>query len=431
MASVVGWLFVEIGGSLTGRLQREECRHMAALLAHAGAEPIASADTEALDKLARQFISTDSLHFVTFFDADGRVVASAGMNAAEKFELAGDIATLAPGATLGTPHFVPATAETRPHLDITYPINRRLAGQSPADDGASPEAPRRELLGYVRVGLSVEQSIKELASSMDLVTGLAIFVVILTVPLGFLIVRGIVEPVNDLAVTMETFAAGDLSARSRVRRGDEIGKLAQAFNRMADLHERNHAQLVSLNAELEERVQHRTRQLHELAARDPLTGLYNRRHLGEVLANRFHEARRYRTPLSCLMVDLDDFKKVNDMFGHHAGDQLLVLTAQTIAGQLRASDVAARYGGDEFVVLLPQTTIRRAQMLSARISEKLSDALREELPHVRLSMSIGVSGLAEVDSDDPDALLRAADRALYAAKSEGKARVVTAAPVAV
>jgi diguanylate cyclase (GGDEF)-like protein len=260
---------------------------------------------------------------------------------------------------------------------------------------------------------------------------LAVFIVILTVPLGFLIMRRIVEPVNELAGAVASFASGNLSARSTVRRRDEIGKLADGFNRMADQHQRNHEQLVTLNAELEERVHQRTRQLHELAARDPLTALYNRRHFAEVLVSRFHEARRYGTPLSCLMMDLDDFKLVNDNFGHHTGDELLLVAANTITGQLRASDMAARFGGDEFVVLLPQTATSRAELLGARIAEKLTAAVREKLPHLRMSMSVGVSGLEDLDSDDPEELIRSADRAMYTAKAEGKNRIVSTAVAAV
>jgi len=197
---------------------------------------------------------------------------------------------------------------------------------------------------------------------------------------------------------------------------------------MADLHERNHNQLVALNAELEERVNRRTQQLRELAARDPLTGLYNRRHFNDVLAHRLAEARRYNSPLSCLMLDLDNFKETNDTHGHQVGDELLILTALTISSQLRAADVAARYGGDEFVVLLPQTTPQRACTLTERIAGKLTEGVRNQLPHVKLTLSIGISSLQDADSDDPDDLIRAADRALYTAKAEGKNRIVAPAP---
>ena len=427
MVAVICWLFVAMTGDLTGGLQRQQCSQLSAVLARAAADAMERDDVHALEALAQQFTGPDSLLFVTFFDAAGEVVTSADVDAARLRRTLADGMTVVGGEALGTPEFVGAGGGGSAYLDVTYPINRWLEVdpiESRADD--SPPAKRMELLGYVRMGLNVERSLDELSSSLDLVSGTAILVAIATVPLGFILVRRVVEPINDLSSVTNTFASGELSARSRVHRTDEIGKLANAFNHMADLHERNHNQLVSLNAELEQRVNRRTRQLRELAARDPLTGLYNRRHFNEVLGRRHAEACRYVTPLSCLMLDLDDFKGTNDTHGHQVGDELLILTALTVTSQLRAADVAARYGGDEFVVLLPQTTARRAHTLGERIAEKLAAGVREQLPHVKFTVSIGVSSLQEGDSGEPDELVRAADRALYTAKSEGKNRIVAA-----
>jgi len=427
MVALVCWLFVQMTGNLTGRLQRQQCAELSAVLAQAAADAMDRGDVHALDTLAHQFTGLDSLPFVTFFDTAGQVVATADVNSARLRRTLAEGRAAVGGNTLGTPTFVPASEQSSAHLDVTYPINKWLSvspNEGLAEESSVPN--RMKLLGYVRLGLNVERSMNELSSALDLVSGTAILIAIVTVPLGFFIVRYIVEPINELSDVTNDFASGNLSARSRVRRSDEIGKLAGAFNHMADLHERNHTQLVSLNAELEERVGRRTQQLRELASRDPLTGLYNRRHFSEVLTRRLAEARRYDTPLSCLMLDLDDFKQANDTHGHQAGDELLILTALTISSQLRAADVAARFGGDEFVVLLPQTTLHRAHTLSERISEKLSIGVREQLPRVKLTLSIGISSLDEADVDDPEDLIRAADRALYAAKSDGKNRINTA-----
>ncbi len=181
-----------------------------------------------------------------------------------------------------------------------------------------------------------------------------------------------------------------------------------------------------LNTELEERVAQRTRQLRELASREPLTGLFNRRHFNEILEQQFAEASRYDTELSCLMIDLDNFKQVNDTFGHPAGDKLLLLTAETITSQLRSADVAARFGGDEFVVLLPQTDAERARVLAERITEKLALDLAHQMPKVRLSMSIGIASLCQLQIEVPSALVHSADAALYQAKDAGKACIMTA-----
>jgi diguanylate cyclase (GGDEF)-like protein len=226
---------------------------------------------------------------------------------------------------------------------------------------------------------------------------------------------------------MLRFSKGELDVRGPKGRRDEIGRLAMAFNRMADQHQQSHDRIVRLNAELEQRVAHRTRQLRELAAREPLTGLYNRRHFGEVLERSFAEALRYDNDLSCIMLDLDDFKNVNDAFGHQVGDELLVFMATTIMSQLRAADIPARVGGDEFVVLLPQTGVDRAYVLGERIVEKFTHEGTECFPQLRVGVSVGVAGLRTEGVVDTESLIRSADRALYEAKAAGT-NVVVAAP---
>ncbi len=427
MVALVCGLSVKTTRNLTGEAQREQCAQLAEVLAQAAAGAMERGEVQELDSLAHQLMGQDELLFVAFFDAAGQVVATADVDATRLRRTRAQGMTPVQGRTLGTPVFVPAREGSPAHLDVTYPINQWLAaegGNARAVPARPPE--RMLLLGYVQLGLNVEHSLQEQSAAMDLVSGTAILIAMVTVPLGFIIVRRIVEPINELSHVTEAFARGQWGARSRVRRKDEIGKLAAAFNRMADLREQDHSQLVTLNAELEERVNRRTRQLHELASRDPLTGLYNRRHFGEVLARRYAEARRYDTPLSCLMLDLDDFKNANDTHGHQVGDELLVLTALTVSSQLRSADVAARFGGDEFVVLLPQTPPERAGALSRRIAEKLAAAVREQLPQVQATVSIGIGSLGENASDDPHELVRAADHALYTAKSAGKNRIITA-----
>src|SRR6185436_8490569 len=109
------------------------------------------------------------------------------------------------------------------------------------------------------------------------------------------------------------------------------------------------------------------RRVEQMAATDPLTGLYNRRHFGKVLEQLFAETQRYEKDLSCVMIDLDGYKQLNDTHGHQLGDQLLVMAGKVISANLRRMDVAARYGGDEFVLLLPQASTEEASHAAARI----------------------------------------------------------------
>ena len=152
--------------------------------------------------------------------------------------------------------------------------------------------------------------------------------------------------------------------------------------------------------------------------------------LGEELAR----ARRDQAGIICLMLDVDHFKRVNDTWGHVAGDAVLRELAQRIESQVRASDVAARYGGEEFVVLLPNTEASSAKLLAERIRETISGAPMD-LPGgqtVTITVSIGIAGVQPSPADDDlktvgDSLLARADVALYAAKSAGRDRVIVAA----
>lgn len=165
---------------------------------------------------------------------------------------------------------------------------------------------------------------------------------------------------------------------------------------------------------------------------DALTGLHNRRYLEKRLTEEITRARRYSYPLSCLFVDADHFKQVNDHFGHNTGDAVLREIALRLKACLRASDIATRFGGEEFALLLPQTDAREAVVLAQRITravaeKPISTATGECLS---VTVSIGVSELAgATDRDNPaEQLLWQADKALYRSKMLGRNRVERYAP---
>jgi diguanylate cyclase (GGDEF)-like protein len=164
--------------------------------------------------------------------------------------------------------------------------------------------------------------------------------------------------------------------------------------------------------------------LERLSRTDPLTGLGNRRHVEERLAAELARARRHGRELSLLVLDLDGLKAVNDRHGHKAGDAALRRVAAAIAQSSRASDVAGRWGGDEFVVLAPDTASEDAAALAERIRRLAREAAGGEEAAPPLSVSIGVASLAP--ADDPEGLLRRADAALLEAKHQGGDRVVAA-----
>lgn len=165
-------------------------------------------------------------------------------------------------------------------------------------------------------------------------------------------------------------------------------------------------------------------ELEYLATHDSLTGLLNRREFMRQLEQERVRALRNPAPTSLIMVDLDFFKKVNDTYGHPAGDTVLVAVAGALAQSVRKTDVLARLGGEEFIVLLPNTDMPGA----AGVGQKLLSQIRElQIPfaglHLRITASLGVSHLARGAEQSPDALYTAADKALYLAKHSGRDRV--------
>jgi diguanylate cyclase (GGDEF)-like protein len=165
-------------------------------------------------------------------------------------------------------------------------------------------------------------------------------------------------------------------------------------------------------------------QLHEFlreATTDPLTGLLNRKGLLERLHIEMERAERHYRPLSLLMMDLDQFKQVNDSHGHQAGDRLVVDVAETLKATLRNIDLISRYGGDEFLVVLPDTDAKNTLMIAERLRAKVG-SLDTGIPD--FSVSIGVTFLSD-RAITPAHFIQEADEALYQAKNRGKNRVET------
>jgi diguanylate cyclase (GGDEF)-like protein len=164
--------------------------------------------------------------------------------------------------------------------------------------------------------------------------------------------------------------------------------------------------------------------LTAFASTDALTQVPNRRVLSERLAFEFVRAARYSLSLSCLLIDIDFFKKVNDTFGHPAGDKVLVEVAAALQRTVRVTDMVGRYGGEEFMVILPQTTGADARIAAERLRRAVATRPRKsaELPEV--TISIGISSLEPPGASSVDELVTGADKALYRAKATGRNRVV-------
>jgi two-component system cell cycle response regulator len=173
------------------------------------------------------------------------------------------------------------------------------------------------------------------------------------------------------------------------------------------------------------RLTRRETQLQVLARTDALTGLANLRAFRTRLEEEVKRARRYRTPLACVMVDMDYLKPINDELGHGAGDLAIGAVAEVIRNELRETDFGARYGGDEFVMLLPHTSAAEARVFAERACARLHETTIDVGDRrLSLSASFGIAALGDEPLDDPgEALVRHADAALYAAKHAGRGRV--------
>src|ERR1041384_6054517 len=162
---------------------------------------------------------------------------------------------------------------------------------------------------------------------------------------------------------------------------------------------------------------------------DALTGLFNRRAFEKKIEEEFERAKRYHHPLSLLIADIDNFKIINDTYGHHGGDAALVRISETFREKTRQSDFPARYGGEEFVLVLPETDQENAVHAATKIHDAIrSSAFGTTVRPFRLTVSIGVSSTSIKFYSDWQELLRDADHALYIAKNSGKDRIEVCEP---
>jgi len=326
-----------------------------------------------------------------------------------------------------TPHWV------TPQHDPPLPPSERspvtvVTVVAPIHAHTSPEeaATQAPTVGYLHFAMDITATQADLAAIATHLWRLAFGTMLLVIPCSLLAMRKVIAPLENLTKTARAIAAGAMDARADMSSEDEIGELARSFNDMADRLAASQVELLEVNVELENRVQQRTRELEELAARDPLTGLYNRRHFGEEIAREFAAAQRYDSDLTCLMFDLDHFKHVNDQFGHRTGDEVLIMLGTAIASELRESDVAARFGGDEFILVLPQTTSSSAAALAGRVVATFKREVSKAFPEVPVTLSVGVASLRTTHAMSAEAVIQQADLALYAAKENGRNCTVTA-----
>ena len=275
---------------------------------------------------------------------------------------------------------------------------------------------RRALLDAAeRAAQAAEMADRTLAA-----TGAAVLGV--TSIIGVLLFLSITLPVRRLTLATRQLAMGNRDVRAPRGGSAEIDELAESFNAMADQVARAEAELRAHQAELERHVAERTQQLHYLAHHDPLTHLPNRRQLSVRLGTALAQAKAAGKRVALLFVDLDNFKSINDTLGHNFGDRVL----QTIAGRLRKAAgehaLLARLGGDEFTVLLEDVRSEdEVEERAAALVAALHQPLAIDGRTIATSVSVGASIYPD-HAEDAEALLRAADVALFRAKETGRNR---------
>jgi diguanylate cyclase (GGDEF)-like protein len=247
------------------------------------------------------------------------------------------------------------------------------------------------------------------------------------------LVRAVYSEFDDEEVLIDHPASRYIDVRRSVVKDDrgrvrgrvlvlrDINALRLAQLELRDANEQLTAQLAT--------IQNLQEGLREQALRDPLTGLYNRRYLEETVGRELARSQREKAPLSMVMIDLDNFKEMNDEHGHAAGDQVLRWFGDLTRAKLRPGDIACRYGGEEFVILMPSAprdvALQRCEEIRVAFTNLVANASGNTYPNVTLSAGLAVS---PQDATTPNELRRCADVALYAAKRAGRNRVCEYSP---
>lgn len=299
---------------------------------------------------------------------------------------------------------VPAIAPDRRALAATTASHVAWLGKEDSLIVAWPARGKEgEALGYFRATVPVVHIHRQAAASRRMV----LIIVSLSVGLSLLVILGshmlVTGPVMRLLMRLQRLEAGNGTPESLVR----------------DLH----GEPLMLARRLESAFV----KLAHISKTDPLTGLANRRHFEEVLQCFYHQARRYNRPLSVIEMDIDFFKVINDAGGHQTGDEVLRKVSAAVESACRKADLPARYGGDEFAILLPETAADQAEAVAERISAAVAaQSVQIKNAQFSITVSMGVADLNAGEMGGPGAMMSLADKALYTAKQFGRNRIVQA-----
>jgi len=396
------------GGVVSGvfdRSVREQGTSLASALADALVNPLYYSDLDAIGALVRSTASQKSVSYVLVHDTAGRLIHDGSIEVAGYGRQMQD--PLAQGAIDAEKLRV---QESSMVLEVDYPIrigDQRLGGLRVGMDLAPvrlQEAETMSVLGQ-RIGLANRRQLGWVVLMMVALVGFAC-------ALAFYVQRKLVQPIRWLGNAARRIEAGDYQVELPAsRRGDEIGELLQTFGSMS------------------RSIARHDREVRHMAYTDALTGLTNRLAFREKLDHRLLDARTSAQELALLFIDIDEFKRVNDTLGHEAGDEVLLQFAQRIAAAVEQDGgkgaLLARFGGDEFVILVGGNDEDEGQLesmataLAERLVGELGHPLQVQGREIFLGCSIGITRFPQ-DASDATGLLKNGDIAMYQAKLAGK-----------
>ena len=263
---------------------------------------------------------------------------------------------------------------------------------------------------YIVVEKNYDQAFAEINALKKRIFIIIIVLVTIFSTIAYLVSQSILCPLKQLITGASQVAAGDLKTELPVNKNDELGFAISVFNDMVQRLKKTHDE--------------KEKMLRE----DPLTGLYNRRHMMEILNQQIQRYQRNSVPFSVFMADLDHFKQINDTYGHQAGDAILAEVGKIFQKTLRTIDAAGRYGGEEFIIVLEDSGEHEALQTAERLRKAIDDTdITFENRTIHFTTSIGIATFSS-SNDSRDDLIDKADKALYQAKMNGRNQVYSFDP---
>lgn len=361
---------------------------------------------DTLDVVAHATRESDPLILaVSVLDVEGRVLSHSGKALQARPPLQGQLQVI-DGPTLTT---------------VMAPVMKNLLPLD-GDWGATPSV-TQSLAGYVVLEISREELSQRRLEMLQITLLIMLAGFLLASWLSIRIGAAVARPISHISDVVERFGRGDMAARVSHDAAGVLAPLETGINLMAE-------RIAGAQQELQSRIDQATEALRRqkeaaetLARTDVLTGLLNRRALDELVRHEIQRAMRYGSRLSVIMTDIDHFKAINDQHGHHAGDQVLVNVTRVIRESVREVDRVGRWGGEEFVILMPGTGMDEALQVAERMRLAIAATpTRLDKASCGCTASFGVADLSPTMTT-PEALFQCVDAALYLAKQRGRNRI--------